>query len=33
MTTGTFSKQFTAAGSFAYHCTLHGGMDGTITVQ
>jgi plastocyanin len=29
----TFSRTFTAAGSFPYHCTLHGFMTGTITVQ
>jgi len=29
----TFSKTFTAAGSFPYHCTLHASMTGAITVQ
>lgn len=34
---GTVSRTFTTAGTFAYHCTIHGGpgtgMHGTITVQ
>ena len=30
---GTFSRTFTSAGSFTYHCTIHPGMVGTITVQ
>lgn len=29
----TFSKQFTATGTFPYHCDLHSGMTGTVTVQ
>lgn len=29
----TFSKTFPNAGTFSYHCTLHAGMSGTITVQ
>jgi len=29
---GTFSYTFTAAGSYAYHCSIHPGMTGTITV-
>ena len=32
-TTGTFQKQFTTAGTFAYRCTNHTGMNGSITVQ
>jgi plastocyanin len=28
----TFSYTFTAAGSYAYHCSIHPGMTGTITV-
>lgn len=28
----TFTYTFTAAGSYAYHCSLHPGMTGTITV-
>ena len=30
---GQASKQFTTAGSFPYHCTIHPGMVATITVQ
>lgn len=31
---GTFTRTFTAAGSYAYHCSVHGtAMAGTITVQ
>lgn len=31
---GTFSRQFTAAGTYKYHCQVHGtAMSGTITVQ
>ena len=30
---GTYSHQFTAAGSFPYHCAIHSGMTGTIVVQ
>ncbi len=29
----TFAHTFAAAGSFPYHCTIHSGMTGTITVQ
>jgi plastocyanin len=28
----TFTQTFSTAGSFAYHCSLHQGMVGTITV-
>src|SRR5262249_36900876 len=28
----TFSQAFTSAGTFAYHCTIHPSMKGTITV-
>jgi plastocyanin len=28
----TFSHKFDAAGTFAYHCRVHGSMTGTITV-
>lgn len=28
-----FTRTFTTAGSFPYHCTIHPGMVGTITVQ
>ena len=30
---GTFSFQFTAAGTYHYHCSFHSGMTGTIIVQ
>jgi plastocyanin len=30
---GTFSMMFASAGTFAYHCTIHPGMVGTVTVQ
>ncbi len=30
---GTFTHTFAAAGAFPYHCTIHEGMVGTITVQ
>ena len=31
---GSFSSQFAAAGTYTYHCSIHGtGMHGTITVQ
>ena len=29
----TFSRTFPTAGTFTYHCTLHPGMTGTVTVQ
>ena len=33
-TSGTFSRTFTAAGSFTYFCTVHGrSMSGTVVVQ
>jgi plastocyanin len=28
-----FSKTFQSAGSFTYHCAIHPGMVGTVTVQ
>lgn len=31
-TDGTFSHAFDQAGSYAYVCTLHPGMDGTVVV-
>ena len=30
---GTFSMTFPSAGSFPYHCSIHPGMVGTVTVQ
>ena len=30
---GTYTHQFAAAGSFAYHCVFHGPMRGTVTVS
>jgi plastocyanin len=29
----SFSRTFPAAGTFPYHCTIHPGMVGTVTVQ
>lgn len=29
----TFARTFAAAGTFSYHCTLHSGMNGTVTVK
>ncbi len=29
----TFSQKFATPGTFPYHCTIHPGMVGTITVQ
>lgn len=29
---GTFSQEFTAAGTFAYHCNIHRSMTATVTV-
>jgi plastocyanin len=30
---GSFQRSFTTAGTYAYHCTVHPQMTGTITVQ
>lgn len=30
---GTFRQRFDAPGTYAYHCTLHAGMRGTIVVE
>lgn len=30
---GKFSNTFSSAGTFPYHCSLHPGMVGTVTVQ
>jgi len=33
-TTGTFSRMFNAAGTYKYHCTIHGaGMNGSVVVK
>lgn len=29
----TFTQTFSAAGTFAYHCTIHSAMKGTVTVS
>jgi plastocyanin len=29
----TFTQTFTTAGTFAYHCSIHSSMTGTVTVQ
>jgi plastocyanin len=29
----TFTRTFPSAGTFQYHCTIHPGMVGTVTVQ
>lgn len=33
LTTGSVSRSFTAAGTFAYQCTNHPGMTGQVVVQ
>ena len=30
--TGSYPADFTTVGTYAYHCTIHSGMDGTVTV-
>jgi plastocyanin len=30
---GTWAVKFTLAGTYTYHCTIHPGMDGTLTVS
>ena len=30
---GSYSRTFSAAGTFTYKCTIHAGMAGTVTVQ
>lgn len=30
---GTFTQKFASAGTFAYHCTYHAAMHGTVTVN
>jgi plastocyanin len=29
----SFSQTFTAAGTFPFHCSIHSGMTGTVTVK
>jgi plastocyanin len=31
--TGTHTRKFNTAGTYAFHCTIHAGMNGTLTVQ
>jgi plastocyanin len=31
--TGSYTRTFATAGTFNYSCTLHAGMNGTVTVQ
>jgi len=31
--TGSYSRTFSAAGSFPYQCTIHPGMNGSVTVR
>jgi copper binding plastocyanin/azurin family protein len=33
ITSGTVSRTFNTSGTFAFHCTIHAGMSGSITVQ
>lgn len=30
---GTQARSFATAGTYAFHCTIHAGMDGSVTVQ
>jgi plastocyanin len=32
-TNGTYSHQFTSAGTYQYHCSIHSNMTGTVIVQ
>ncbi|HMA20760.1 MAG TPA: plastocyanin/azurin family copper-binding protein [Gemmatimonadaceae bacterium] len=32
-TSGTFTREFTTAGRFAFHCSFHAGMTGEVVVQ
>ena len=31
--TGTFAREFAAAGTYAYRCTIHSGMSGSVVVK
>ena len=31
--TGTYARMFNTAGAYPYHCTIHPGMAGSVTVQ
>jgi len=31
--TGTYTRMFNTAGAYPYHCTIHPGMAGSVTVQ
>ncbi len=31
--TGTYTRTFNTAGTFGYRCTIHAGMNGSVTVQ
>jgi plastocyanin len=33
LTSGTFTRTFSTAGTFNYTCTLHSGMNGSVKVQ
>jgi plastocyanin len=30
---GTQARSFAVAGTYAFHCTIHAGMEGSVTVQ
>lgn len=32
-TTGTYARTFATAGTYAYECTVHSGMTGSVTVR
>jgi plastocyanin len=33
ISSGTQTRTFTAAGTYPFHCAIHEGMTGTVTVQ